>query len=134
MTKTIVLVLIKTSCRRLLKTYELGEYIRLYQDVLKTSSRCLLKTKTKDVFKTSSKRLYRGKCWLGNLFRFKFWVRRFQISIIKLSIIRLSNRNEKNSTSCTFIKEYINAKIWNKFKFNFVHLRMLSQRTLGHSP
>ena len=37
MTKTIMLVLIKVFWKRLLKTYELGEYIRLDQDVLKKS-------------------------------------------------------------------------------------------------
>ena len=50
---------LKTSWRRLediLKTYGQGKYIGLDQDVLKTSWRRLLKTKTKDVFKTSSSR------------------------------------------------------------------------------
>ena len=41
---------LKTSWRRLLKTYDYGECIRLDQDVLKTTWRCFLKTKTKDVF------------------------------------------------------------------------------------
>ena len=44
---------LKTSWKLLedvLKMYGQGEHIRLDQDVLKTSSRCLLKTKTKDVF------------------------------------------------------------------------------------
>ena len=51
---------LKTSWKRLegvLKTYDHNEYIRVDQDVLKMSWRRLLKTKTKDVFKTSSKRL-----------------------------------------------------------------------------
>ena len=39
-----------------LKTYEYSEYVRLDQDILKTSWRRLLKTKSKDVFKTSSSR------------------------------------------------------------------------------
>ena len=39
-----------------LKTHDQDDYIDLDQDVLKTSWRCLLKTKTKDVFKTSSSR------------------------------------------------------------------------------
>ena len=50
------LVLINTSWRRLLKTYKLGEYFNLVQEVLKTSWRRLLKTKAKYVFKTSSSR------------------------------------------------------------------------------
>ena len=41
MTKTIILILIKTFSRRLLETHELGGYIRLDQDVLKTSWRPL---------------------------------------------------------------------------------------------
>ena len=61
-----------------LKTYDQDEYIGLGQDVLKTPSedvcvrwiysswsRRLLKTKTKDVFKTSSRRLHQGECLLG---------------------------------------------------------------------
>ena len=50
---------LKTSWNRLedvLKTYGQHKYIGLDQDVLKASWRCLLKTKTKDVFKTSSSR------------------------------------------------------------------------------
>ena len=50
------LVLINTSWRRFLKTYKLGEYFNLVQEVLKTSWRRLLKTKAKYVFKTSSSR------------------------------------------------------------------------------
>ena len=44
------------ECIRLLKTYDQGEYFRFARDVLKASWRCLLKTKTKDVFKMSSSR------------------------------------------------------------------------------
>ena len=51
MAKTSILIL-----TRRLKTYDYGEYICLDQDVFKTSWRCLLKMKTKDVFKTSSSR------------------------------------------------------------------------------
>ena len=74
---------LKTSWKRfedVLKTYSQDEYIGLDQDVfwrrkakvnifvlIKTSWRCLLKTKTKDVFKTSSRLLHQDKCLLGNL-------------------------------------------------------------------
>ena len=45
-----------------LKTCELGEYIDIDLDVLKTSWRRLLKTKRKDVLKTrSSRRIFAGK-------------------------------------------------------------------------
>ena len=44
----------------------LGEHIRLDQDVLKTSWRRLLKTKTKNVFKMSSRRLHQDECLLGS--------------------------------------------------------------------
>ena len=47
---------LKMSWRRLLKTYESGEFVGLDKDVLKMSWRRLLKTKTKDVFKMSSSR------------------------------------------------------------------------------
>ena len=53
----------------------LGKHIRLDEDVLKTSWRLLSKTKTKDVFKTSSRRLHQDECLLGNIFKpkiFKF--------------------------------------------------------------
>ena len=56
MAKTNILILVKTSLRRLLKTYELGEYIRLDQDVLKTSSEDEHEKRLQDVFKTSSSR------------------------------------------------------------------------------
>ena len=69
-----------------LKTYHQDEYIRLDQDALKTPSedvwlrwiylcwtRHLLKTKTSDVFKTSSRCLHQDKCFLGiNLVKAKF--------------------------------------------------------------
>ena len=42
-----------------------GECIRLDQDILKTSWRFPLKTKTKDVFKSSSRRLHQDRCLLG---------------------------------------------------------------------
>ena len=59
--------ILKTSWRRLeevwlLKIFDSGEYIRLDQNLLKTSWRRLLKTKTKDVLKTSSRCLHQGKC------------------------------------------------------------------------
>ena len=84
---------LKTSWKRLedvltrrledvLKTYGQDKYIGLDQDVLKTSSedvrlrrtysswsRRLLKTKTKDVFKTSSRRLRQDECLLGRSIR-----------------------------------------------------------------
>ena len=73
---------LKMSWKRLddvLKTYDQDEYIGLDQDVFKLSSedacirwtysswsRCLLKTKTKNVFKPSSKRLHhQDECLLG---------------------------------------------------------------------
>ena len=75
--KTFLQDVLKSSWKRLedvLNTYGQGKYIGLDQDVLKTSSegewlkrihssksRRLLKTKTKDVFKTSSARMY--VCW-----------------------------------------------------------------------
>ena len=63
------------------KTYGQDQYIALDQDVLKTSSadvwlsrvlmktswRRLLKTKTKDVFKTSSRRLHQDECLLDDI-------------------------------------------------------------------
>ena len=81
---------LNTSWRGLedvLKTYGQDEYIGLDQDVLKTSSedvrlrrtysswwRRLLKTKTKDVFKTSSRPLHQDECLLGSyLSWFKKW-------------------------------------------------------------
>ena len=51
-----------------LNTYDEGDYVRLDQDVLKTSWRRLLKTKTKDVFKTSSRRLHQDECLVGLLY------------------------------------------------------------------
>ena len=60
-----------------LKTYSQDEYIGLDQDVLKTSSRRLLKTwgwgkhirllktKKKDIFRKSSRRLHQDECLLG---------------------------------------------------------------------
>ena len=47
----------KTSLRRLLKMYEYREYVRLDEDVLKT--------KMKDILKTSSRRLHQDECLLG---------------------------------------------------------------------
>ena len=64
MTKTIILVLIKTSLRSLLKTYEYSEYVCLDQDVLKMSSEDEDKRCLQDVFRTSSsKRMFAGH-WL----------------------------------------------------------------------
>ena len=64
MTKTIILVLIKTSLRSLLKTYEYSEYVCLDQDVLKTPSEDVDKRCLQDVFRTSSsKRMFAGH-WL----------------------------------------------------------------------
>ena len=70
----------KASWRRLedvFKTYDQDEYIGLGQNVLKTScegawarriysswSRLLLMTRTKDIFKTSSRSLYQDECLL----------------------------------------------------------------------
>ena len=48
--KTNIFLLIKTFSRRLLKTYEQGEYIDLDQDVLKTSSEEKHKKRLQDVF------------------------------------------------------------------------------------
>ena len=56
MAKIVLLVLIKTSWRRLLKTYQLGEYIRLDQDDLKTSSEDGDERRLQDVLATSSSR------------------------------------------------------------------------------
>ena len=56
---------LKTSWGRLLKMYELGEYIRLDKDFLKTFWRRLMKSKTKDVFKTSSRCLHQDDFLLG---------------------------------------------------------------------
>ena len=49
----------KTSWRRLLKTNDYGEYIRLDQDIFKTSS---------EDEETSSRRLHQDECLLGNYF------------------------------------------------------------------
>ena len=71
---------LKTSWRRLedvLKTYGQDKYIGLDQDVLKTSWRRLLKTKTKDVFKTSSSR----RMFAGNQSRYRINYRRHLCSI-----------------------------------------------------
>ena len=59
---------LKTSWKRLedvFEKYGQDEYTGLDRDVLKTSWKRFLKTKTKDVFKTSSRRLHRGECLLG---------------------------------------------------------------------
>ena len=58
MTKTNILVLIKTSWRRLLKTYKYSEYVRLDQDVLKTSSEDEGKRRLQDVF------IKTNVCWV----------------------------------------------------------------------
>ena len=50
-------------------SYSQDEYIGLDQDVLKTPWRRLLKTKTKDIFKTSSRRLHQDECLLGVYWR-----------------------------------------------------------------
>ena len=85
-----------------LKTYHQGEYIRLDQDALKTPSedvwlrwiyscwtRRLLKTKTSDVFKTSSRCLHQDECFLGiNLIKAKF--NSYVFKIVKL-IMKKSN-------------------------------------------
>ena len=78
---------LKKSWKRLedvLKTYGQDEYIGLDQDILKTSSeevrlrrtysswRGLLKTKTRDAFKTSSKRFHQDQCLLGCEFEVLF--------------------------------------------------------------
>ena len=57
---------LKTSWRRLLKTYEWEESIPLDQD--------LLKTKTKDVFKTFSRHLHQEECLLGKLQIREFYI------------------------------------------------------------
>ena len=56
MTKKSVLVLIRTSLRPLMKTYDHGKYIRLSQDVLKTSSEDEGERHLQGVFKRSSLR------------------------------------------------------------------------------
>ena len=69
---------LKTFLQDVSKTYSQDEYIGLDQDILKTSSedvrlrqtyspwwRRLLKTKTKNIFKTSSRHLYQDECLLG---------------------------------------------------------------------
>ena len=55
----------RSGLEDVLKTYGQDEYIGLNQDVLKASSRRLLKTKTKDVFKTSSRSLHPDECLPG---------------------------------------------------------------------
>ena len=61
MTKANILVLIKTSWRRLLTTYEYSEYVCLDQDVLMTSSEDEDERRLQDVFKTSlSRRMFAG--------------------------------------------------------------------------
>ena len=67
MTKTNILVLIKTSWRRFEDVFwrrmcKVNIFV-----LIKTSWRRLLKTKTKDVFKTSSRRLHQDECLLGHL-------------------------------------------------------------------
>ena len=68
MARTNILVLIKTSWRRL----EDALWRRMIQAnifvLMKTSSRRLPKTKTKDVFKTSSRCLNQDECLLGLVF------------------------------------------------------------------
>lgn len=63
------------------KTYDQGEYIcrywswsRRFQNSLKTSSKHNVKTKTKQSFKTSARRLHRGECLLGSLKKVKMTI------------------------------------------------------------
>ena len=73
MAKTNTLVLIKMSWIRLEDVFwrrtssaNIFVFNRLDEDVLNTSSRCLLRTKTKDFFKTTSRRLHQDECLLGS--------------------------------------------------------------------
>ena len=66
----------KTFWRRLLKMYLWREYICLYQDVLKKSWRCFLKTNVcwDAILKAQAKDIKKRKSWLGR--------RKFKIKII----------------------------------------------------
>ena len=65
--KTNILVLTKTSWRRLEDVFWRRKAKANIFVLIKTSWRRLLKTKTKDVFKTSSKRLHQDECLVGSL-------------------------------------------------------------------
>ena len=60
--KANILVLTKTSWRRLEDVFWRRMTKAIIFVLIKTSWRRLLKTKTKDVFKTSSRRLYQDEC------------------------------------------------------------------------
>ena len=64
--KTNILVLTKTSWRRLEDVFWRRKAKANIFVLIKTSSRRLLKTKTKDVFKTSSRRFHQDECLLGS--------------------------------------------------------------------
>ena len=65
MAKANILVLTKTSWRRLEDVFWRRKAKANIFVLIKTSWRRLLKTKTKDVFKTSSRRLHQDECLLG---------------------------------------------------------------------
>ena len=65
--------------RRLLKMYEVGEYIRLDQDVLKTSSEDKDERHLQDIFKTSSSR----RMFAGNILIIP-WAFPFKLSLHKV--------------------------------------------------
>ena len=65
--KTNILVLTKTSWRRLEDVFWRRKAKANIFVLIKTSWRRLLKTKTKDVFKMSSRRLHQDECLLGNV-------------------------------------------------------------------
>ena len=67
--KTNILVLTKTSWRRLEDVFWRRKAKANIFVLIKTSWRRLLKTKTKDVFKTSSRHLHQDECLLGKVQR-----------------------------------------------------------------
>ena len=70
MAKTNILVLTKTSWRCLEDVFWRRMINKNIFVFIKTSWRRLSKTKAKDVFKTSSRRLHQDECLLGILFHF----------------------------------------------------------------
>ena len=100
---------LKTPWRGLedvLKTYGQDKYVGLDQGVLKTSSedgrlrrtysswsRRLLKTKTKDVFKTSSRRLHQVECLLGTISKSSYYL-----------LVQSSNGNTRISANIYLLK------------------------------
>ena len=112
--KANIFVLIKTSWRRLEDVFWRRKAKANIFALIKTSSRRLLKTKTKDVFKTSSIRLHQDECLPGyftehlSLTTFVPWILQSQsiiYSIYSVEVVRESNL-------CWLSGKVISIKAW----------------------